>query len=384
MRIVHICLCGPVTDGWSYQDNMLTKYHRKIGNEVTIITCQSIWGKNGVLDKDIRSNYINEHDVKVIRLENIIGKDVTSKFKVYKGLYRSIENEKPDILFIHGVAFLDMITIKKYLKNNKEIRVFVDNHSDFSNSATNWISLNILHKLLWRYMAKLIEPYTEKFYGVMPSRVDFLTNIYKTPKKKTKLLVMGGDDEKITNAQNIELVYELKNKLMITENDFVLVTGGKIDEAKTQTLLLMEAVKAINRKDIKLVIFGNVSNSLKDKFMELCDDYIIKYVGWINSEESYNYFEIADLVVFPGRHSVFWEQVVAQGKPIMCKYWNGSTHIDVGGNCKFLNKDSVDEIKESIIELINNKKEYNKMKNVALEKGMNIFSYMKIAKQSIE
>ena len=122
MKVVHICLCGPVTDGWNYQDNMLTKYHRKMGNEVTIITCKSIWGKNGVLEKDTRSNYINENDIKVIRLENRIGRDVTSKFKVYKSLYKSIENEKPDILFIHGVAFLDVITIRKYLKKNNIAR----------------------------------------------------------------------------------------------------------------------------------------------------------------------------------------------------------------------------------------------------------------------
>ena len=192
MKVVHICLCGPVTDGWNYQDNMLTKYHRKMGNEVTIITCKSIWGKNGVLEKDTRSNYINENDIKVIRLENRIGRDVTSKFKVYKSLYKSIENEKPDILFIHGVAFLDVITIRKYLKKNNTVKVFVDNHSDFSNSATSWVSLNILHKVIWRHMAKIIEPYTEKFYGVMPARVDFLTEIYNTPKEKTELLVMGG------------------------------------------------------------------------------------------------------------------------------------------------------------------------------------------------
>lgn len=255
MKVVHICLCGPVTDGWNYQDNMLTKYHRKMGNEVTIITCKSIWGKNGVLEKDTRSNYINENDIKVIRLENRIGRDVTSKFKVYKSLYKSIENEKPDILFIHGVAFLDVITIRKYLKKNNTVKVFVDNHSDFSNSATSWVSLNILHKVIWRHMAKIIEPYTEKFYGVMPARVDFLTEIYNTPKEKTELLVMGGDDEKISEVKNPQIINKLRETLNISDSDFVIVTGGKIDEAKAQTLLLMEAVKNFN-DNVKLIVFG--------------------------------------------------------------------------------------------------------------------------------
>lgn len=383
MKIVHICLCGPVTDGWNYQDNMITKYHRKMGNEVTIITSQSIWGKNGKLEIDTRSTYINENDVKVIRLIHKLGRDVTSKLKMYKDLYKNIEQENPDILFIHGVGFLDMVNIKRYVKKNRGVRLFVDNHSDFSNSATRWVSLNILHKVLWRKMAKIIEPYTEKFYGVTPARVNFLTEIYNTPKDKTELLVMGGDDEKIAEANDIEGTNNLRKKLKIDKDDFIIVTGGKIDEAKTQTLLLMEAIKKINRKDIKLIVFGSVADTLKDKFMNLCDDNIIKYIGWISSDDSYKYFAMADLVVFPGRHSVFWEQVVAQGKPMVCKHWEGTTHVDVGGNVKFLYDDDSNEIYNTILEIIKDKNNYLKMKEVSQTEGSKEFSYKNIANKSI-
>lgn len=43
----------------------------------------------------------------------------------------------------------------------------------------------------------------------------------------------------------------VRNKLGISKDDFLIVTGGKIDEWKTQTLLLMEAVHNIDRNDIK-------------------------------------------------------------------------------------------------------------------------------------
>ena len=353
-----------------------------MGNEVTIITCKSIWGKNGVLEKDTRSNYINENDIKVIRLENRIGRDVTSKFKVYKSLYKSIENEKPDILFIHGVAFLDVITIRKYLKKNNTVKVFVDNHSDFSNSATSWVSLNILHKVIWRHMAKIIEPYTEKFYGVMPARVDFLTEIYNTPKEKTELLVMGGDDEKISEVKNPQIINKLRETLNISDSDFVIVTGGKIDEAKAQTLLLMEAVKNFN-DNVKLIVFGSVAESLKSKFDKLCDSNNIIYAGWVSSDDSYKYFELANLVVFAGRHSVFWEQVVAQGKPMVCKHWEGTTHIDVGGNVKFLIKDDINEIYNTISNIILDDNIYSKMKEASENRGSKRFSYKNISEKSI-
>lgn len=45
MRIVHICLQAPYNDYWGYQDNLLPKYHRKSGHDVTVITTSTIYVK---------------------------------------------------------------------------------------------------------------------------------------------------------------------------------------------------------------------------------------------------------------------------------------------------------------------------------------------------
>ena len=44
---------------------------------------------------------------------------------------------------------------------------------------------------------------------------------------------------------------------------------------------------------------------------------------------------------------MFWEQVAGMGIPMVCKYWEGTTHVDCGGNVKFLYRDSVEEIKST-------------------------------------
>ena len=49
MKVTHICLAGPVTDGWNYQDNLLTKYQEKLGYDVSIITSEWIWTEKGKL-----------------------------------------------------------------------------------------------------------------------------------------------------------------------------------------------------------------------------------------------------------------------------------------------------------------------------------------------
>lgn len=384
VKVVHIMLCGPVTDGWSYQDNLLTKYHKKLGCDVTIITSQWVWGENGKLIKFEKSNYQNESNVKVIRLP-IKGKDnFLRKFKCYEGVAEALGDEKPDILFIHGCQFIDMGVVVKYVKVHLGIKVYVDNHADFSNSGTNWLSKNILHKILWRRSAHMIEPYTIKFYGVLPARVDWLIDMYKLPKDKCELLVMGADDDKVVEAKKPGIREAIRGRYGIKDDDFLIMTGGKIDPWKTQTLLLMKAVAKIKNPKVKLIVFGSITPDLKEQVYEICLEDKVQYIGWINSDESYKYFGSADLVVFPGRHSVFWEQVAGMGIPMLCKYWEGTMHVDIGGNVKFLKEDSIREIEESINALVENTFSYQIMLKVAQNEGKNQFSYKEIAKRSIE
>ena len=381
MKITHICMSG-MTDGFNYQENVLSKYHKKLGYDVSVIATQWIWGTDGKLQTTDRTNYVNKDGVKVIRLPMRCGTPV-NKLKVFPGLYRAVEQEQPDILFIHNCQFLDICKLAKYAKRHKNVKIFVDNHVDFSNGAHGWLSKNILHKGLWRFCVKKIEPYTTKFYGVLPARVDFLRNMYDLPAEKCELLVMGGDDELVEAAAKPEVRGQLRKQYGIEQNDFLIITGGKIDAYKTQTLLLMEAVQNIHHSKVKLIVFGSVIDALQEKVESLADGKKVQYIGWINANDSYRYFAAADLAVFPGRHSVFWEQVTAQGIPMLCKKWDGTTHVDVGGNVRFLEEDSAELIQREIERLLEHPEEYARMKKVAAGSGMKTFAYSQIARRSV-
>ena len=383
MKIVHICLCGAMTDGLTYQENIITKYHRRMGLDVTVIASQWAWNSSGKKVQVEQTNYVNSDGVKMIRLPVLIG-TVDNRLKKYKGLSRAVESEHPDILFIHDCQFLDILVLARYAKKHPEVKVYIDNHVDYSNGAHGWLSKNILHKGLWRYCAKRIEPYTTKFYGVLPARVDFLKELYRLPAGKCELLVMGADDEMVQKAAVPEVRQSLRKKYSISEEDFLIMTGGKIDAFKTQTLLLMQAVQSIPEKKVKLIVFGSVIPELKEKVQLLADGNRIQYIGWIQAQESYQYFAAADLVVFPGRHSVFWEQVTGQGIPMLVKDWPGMHHVDIGGNVIFLQNDSADEIQQEIQSLLDCPKKYQRMKAVAAEQGMKTFSYAAIAQRAIE
>ena len=383
MNITHICLAGPMTDGWNYQENLLAKYHKKMGYQVSVIASRWVYDTDNNLYKFPEKDYFLADGIHVIRLEIKNGDNLNNRFKKYLLLYETIEKEKPDILFIHGCQFLDMKILAKYAIQHPHVRVFVDNHADFSNSASNYISRRILHGIIWKGCAQCIKPYTEKFYGVLPARVDFLKEVYKLPEEKVELLVMGVDDEIAASSLSSEIKKKIRNQHGVLNDDFLIVTGGKIDRAKWQTILLMEAVNKVESNKVKLLVFGSVVPELKEKVEQQCSPKV-KYIGWVSAHDTSNYFASADLVVFPGRHSVFWEQVAGLGIPMFVKEWPGTQHVDLGGNVKFIREDSVEEMKNMIEKIVTNYDEYRTMFDIAQKKGKEIFSYKNIAERAIK
>lgn len=382
MNITHICLASFYIDEGSYQENLLPRFHARMGHNVTIIASPDVFSKAGdLICGDAPKIYTNSDGIPVQRIQYKF-KFFDRKLKRFINLYKHLDASKPDVIFIHGCQFLDIRKVIKYLEKSPSVRVFVDNHADFSNSAKNFLSKYFLHRILWRFCAQLISPYVEKFYGVLPSRVEFLKNEYKIPISKIDLLLMGADDD-LVNKYNKESIYlSTRDRFNVKKNDFLIVTGGKIDSAKRDTLNLMKAVASLENKKVRLLIFGSLAENIKHEFNELlCSN--ITYIGWVSPEESHVIFNAADLVSFPGRHSVFWEQVVAQKKPLMVKEWPGTDHIDIGGNVIFLPRTDQEEIKKNIIEIIEKKDLFKKLNESAKSSASTQFLYSKIAEKSL-
>lgn len=383
MRIINIALNGDYTDGFSYHENLLPKYHKLNGHEVYIIASEYMFNENGEEEKTKgNKDYIDENGIRVIRLPIKGNKTIGYKFKRFVNVYDTIDMIKPDVIFCHLFQFIDVLEVVRYKKNHPEVKLILDSHADYSNSAHTWLSKHFLHGILWKYCAHKALPYSERFYGVLPARVDFLVERYNLPKDKVELLVMGADDELVKKAQKHEIIEKTRIMYGINKEDFLIVTGGKIDLWKQQTLLLMDAVNSLREKNIKLLVFGSVVPELKEEINKRCSENV-KYIGWIESKDSYPIFASSQLTVFPGRHSVFWEQVCGQGIPMIVKKWQGTTHVDCGGNVIFLEEDSSDEIRDKLLYVIDNSEVYCNMKKIAETKAAKIFSYRELARKSI-
>lgn len=382
MKITHICLSCFYCEGYSYQENLLSIYHRRMGFDVDIIASLQSFDEDGkpcILTKT--EDYVNVHGIHVMRLDYMKPIRLFRLLRRYIGFEEALERSAPDILFVHGVQSAENETIVGYLKCHPNVKLFMDNHADYSNSATNWLSRNVLHRVIWRHFAQITIPYVQKYWGVLPARVDFLVENYGLPRKKCDLLVMGADDELVAKAKESRKPAELRNICGVGSEDILIVTGGKIDNAKAQVLTLMEVVRDLADKGVKLLIFGSVVPELKNRFDELAKARNIMYAGWIKAADSYDYFEAADLVCFPGRHSVFWEQAAAQSKPLLLKHWDGYEHLDHGGNCAYTVGDEPKDIWVSLERCLA-PGELARMRKAA-EACASEFLYSRIAEKSV-
>lgn len=382
MKILHICLASFYIDNFTYQENILTKFHKEMGYDVEILASLVSFNEDGeLIELNDTRPYINEHGISVKRLSFKKG---FRTLRRYKETYNEISKSNPDIIFIHGCQFLDIDKVKKYKRKNKHVKIYIDNHADFGNSAKNWISKYILHKVFWKYSAKTIEKHTEKFYGVLPARVKFLNIMYNIPLNKIELLLMGADDEEVQKSTAPETINNTRKSLKVNKNDFLIVTGGKIGKDKMNVFNLIKAVKELNVSNLKLVVFGSVTKELKKEMENLCNANI-QHIGWADSELSSKLLGAADLVVFPDKHSVFWEQTVALGIPLLVSNINGTNHIDIGGNTELLYESSQTEIKNKLNTLaFKDNIEYKKMKENAQKSDKSKFLYSNIARKSIQ
>lgn len=383
MKIVHICLAAVYIEGFGYQENILPQCHRAMGFEVTVLTSDTVFDRNYTQKTREDKDYINQYGINVITLSRSKRYGYYSKFRDYANLYNELQKEKPSIIFVHGGQFVALKDVIDYCKSNSHVRLYIDQHGDYYNMRLDrWQDRFVQYWIYGFWMRKAI-PYVDKFWGVTPWRCQYLNEVYGIPKEKIGLLVMGGDDTCIHYDEKKQIRTHIRKILSLKESDFVLITGGKIDRNKN-IHVLMRAVAELNRNNLKLIVFGQPDKEMQSLIKELSKDMHIINIGWLDSTKVYDYFLASDLVVFPGTHSVLWEQACACGIPGIFKDWVGMRHVDVGGNAIFINGDDKNEIKNVVSKILDSPKMYKTMREVAEKKAIPYFSYKEISKRAIE
>ena len=385
-HIIHMQFTGPYTENMSYQENILPRYQKTNDNIVEMWTIDSEIHEGQIIKvPSIKKVMADGVVLRRFPVKKIINYFLSEKLRYIEGIYEELKKENPDFIMIHDVQSHTLLQIVKYVRECTDVKVVVDCHTDYYNSARNWVSKNVLHRIIYKYYAKKIEPYSSSFFGTLPMRIDFLVNVYKIDHKKCSLLVMGADDNLVIKATNKEAINILKESYGIGKDDFLIVTGGKMNEYRANEVInLMKAVCNLKEEHVKLIIFGYIDERYRENFKILCDGIRIIYVGWLNTEDTYRYMALADLIIFPGLHSVMWEQAVALGIPCIFRDLDGFHHVDLNGNAIFIKNPTKEKLQKEIENLFLDKDKYKKMVICAKEKEKEMFFYKNIAHRCLQ
>lgn len=389
MNIVHLSVNGPYTDGWGYQDNIIPKYHKKFGHNVTVIANNT---KHSEIDgKIVNTNtgdYILPDGVRIIRVKKkkFINQRYTEAYVNYD-VFAILCELKPDFIMVHGICSISALQVAKYVRRiNKDCIVVADTHQDYYNSKTSGGIKFRLYKYYLILMNNYMQKYYNKVYGITPDCIKLAQEFFKINNDKLELLPLGFDVDLVDFDEKNNIRTKIRDFYNISNEDLLIVTGGKLDQNKN-THLLMNVVANIEKENIKLIVFGNVMTeeysrlltNIEKKFPEK-----IKCIGFLSNEEIYNLYLAADVAIFPGTQSALWQQAIATGLALIVKKWPNVDYLDLGGNIKFLDIADENEIMKEILKIMDDKELLNKMKEVAIEKGRDFFSYEKISKRVLE
>lgn len=319
MKIIHVCLSGPFTDGLAYQENELVKQHVMLGHEVIVVASIEIYGSNKKLTKTEPGISRLGCGATIHRLTYALGLTgwLATKLRAHRGLLELLETSRPDRIMFHGLAAWDLITVAAYVRRNPHVKLFADCHEDFNNSAKTWASRELLHRNFYKPIFLRCIDQIQEVLCITVESLDFAVDFYGSPRMKTRIYPLGCsiEPEQIVYRRRLSFrtLYNLK------DTDIIITQTGKLDRTKQ----LASAIRAFHRNpslDLKFVIAGQMDDDVRAECLPLirADPRIID-LGWQSTDELRTVLAGADCFLQPFGQTVTTQMAMAYGCVILAQ-----------------------------------------------------------------
>lgn len=313
MKILHMMLSCFYIDNYNYQENLLPRMNKIDGNDVLIVASTETFVENMRLGYLNPGEYYNNDGIRVVRVPYnwFPLNPIKHKIRSYKNIDKILEEFKPDIILFHGACAWELINVSRYKSKNSNVKLYIDSHEDFNNSATNIFSKYVLHKIFYKKIIQKTLPFVDKFFCVGYEAFEFLNKMYEVPFNVMEFYPLGGIVlEDIIRMRKREMV---RSSLNLDPSDLLLVHSGKMDKQK-KTAEIVEAFLEADLDNLFLIIIGSMTNDVSEELIPLIDKTAkIHYLGWKNAEELLDYLCASDLYVQPGGQSATMQNALCCG-----------------------------------------------------------------------
>ena len=310
MKVLHLCLASYYIENSGYQESMVAVQNAIDGHEVYVIA-STLNCKDGFFFHDKPIKYTNKFgvNVEIVPYSKLIPRKLNNYLRKYQNLKKRIENIDPDIIVVHGAQSIDLSIVEKYAKFHKKVKIVIDNHAAYYNSAKNAISKYVLHKFIYKHYIKRCEKYVDAIFAIGLPEKNFFHEMYSVDLEKISILRLPGNVEDEAIIQNKAKI--LREKLGL-ENRIILMHSGRMNKEKG-TDILVRIFDYINPDNCFLILAGSLSNDIKDEILPIINkNERIIYLGWTSANELENYLCLTDYYI---QHT----DVTATVQQAMCK-----------------------------------------------------------------
>ncbi len=301
-----------------YQINILSKYLKRFGHQVTILTgeldkapdSQAVFfGRDNIEERD--RAFEEAYGVKIVRLP--LKAYISGRPILQAPLVPVVRSCRPDVLFVHGCD--GAIAMEALWKRKKlGCPLFMDCHMVAEASRNR---LAPLFRWFYRtFMTPIIKK--EHIYVVSLGETRYAERELGVPKELCPFISFGSDESLFHPDAEVRAAFRREHG--IAEDAFVVFYAGKLDEAKNGRLLAeLVCRKLETRREVVYVIVGNTVGeygaSVEKRFQE--SPYrVLRF-----PTQKYNalppFCQMANLAVIPGATSLSLFDFNAAGLPVL-------------------------------------------------------------------
>lgn len=356
MKIVHIEDFFHPDAG--YQINILPKYLGQFGYEQVIITAEmdkipeeltSFFGRE---DMEARDAAYEKNGVKIIRLPLI--SFVSGRAVFTSELFRTIQSEKPDVLYIHGNDTLTGIRLFKKFKK-LGCAIVTDSH------MLEMASKNRYNIYFRKWYKTFITPILvkNKIPVIRTQNDTYVEKCLGIPLSQSPWISYGTDTLLFHRNADVRRAFRFEND--ISEDDMVFLYTGKLIESKGGKLLAEAFCKKfVGEKNVVLVIVGSTSTDAYgkevEKLLAKSENRVIcfptqKYTSLPK------FYQSADVSVFSKQCSLSFYDAQGCGLPVISEGNNINIERNSHGNGLCFASDDVKDFRLKIQRVLNMSRE---------------------------
>ena len=338
-----------------YQINIVPKYLAKFGHDVYIVTSKTegiekgaagFLGTDNIEERD--RAYTEKTGVKIIRVSPATTKTLSGRIIQGKELFGTVEELKPDVVYVHGN---DTVTGIRYIKkNNLPFALITDSH------MLKMASLNRFSRYFQIFYKKFVTPdIVKKNITVIRTQDDdYVESALGIPLSQAPWISYGTDTDLFHPDEDVKKAFRKEHG--IPEYSFVFVCTGKLDESKGG-LILAEAFKEkfASVKDVTLVTVGNMNGDYGEKVKETFAGSANRIINFPTQKywDLGRFYQMADACVFARQCSLSFYDAQGCALPIISEDNNINVDRNSHGNGLCFRAEDVSSFREKIEEMLN-------------------------------